>query len=60
MTLRELKAEAKRKGVSVATNAHKKDVIDALKRQGRTANVLEPVPGSDGELEEGFPVLGDA
>jgi hypothetical protein len=60
MTLKELRAEAKRKGVSVSANAPKKDVIDALKRQGQTANVLEPVPGSDGELEEGFPVLGDA
>lgn len=60
MTLKELKAEAKRKGVPISANAPKKDVIDALKRQGQTANVLEPVPGSDGELEEGFPVLGDA
>lgn len=59
MTLKELKAEAKRKGVSISANAHKKDVIDALKRQGRTVSVLEPVPGSDGELEEGFPVLGE-
>jgi hypothetical protein len=52
MTLKELKEEAKRKGVKVAANAHKKDIIDALKRQG---SVLEPVPG-DGALEEGFPV----
>jgi hypothetical protein len=59
MTLKELKAEAKRKGVAVSANAPKKDVIDALKRQGRTVNVLEPVPGTDGELEEGFPVLGE-
>lgn len=59
MTLKELKAEAKRKGLAVAANAHKKDVIDALKRQGRTVSVLEPVPGTDGELEEGFPVLGE-
>jgi hypothetical protein len=57
MTLKELKDEAKRKGVKVAANAHKKDIIDALKRQGQ-GSVLEPVPGSslDGQLEEGFPV----
>jgi hypothetical protein len=61
MTLKELKAEAKRKGVNVASNANKKEVIDALKRQGMTVSVLEPVPGSDGGLEEGFPVeLGEA
>jgi len=54
MTLKELKEEAKRKGVKVAANAHKKDIIDALKRQGQ-GSVLEPVPG-DGALEEGFPV----
>jgi hypothetical protein len=56
MTLKELKAEAKRKGISVPTSAHKKDVIDALKRQGSTMSILEPIPGSDGVLEEGFPV----
>lgn len=57
MTLKELKEEAKRRGVKVPTNAHKKDIVDALKRQGQTS-VLEPVPGSFGEiqLEEGFPV----
>lgn len=61
MTLKELKAEAKRKGVSVPSNANKKEVIDALKRQGTTVSVLEPVPGSEGKLEEGFPVeLGDS
>ena len=54
MTLKELKDEAKRKGIKVSANAPKKDVIDALKRQGQ-ASVLEPVPG-DGALEEGFPV----
>jgi hypothetical protein len=54
MTLKELKEEAKRKGVKVSANAHKKDIIDALKRQGQ-GSVLEPVPG-DGALEEGFPV----
>lgn len=55
MTLKELKDEAKRRGVKLGANPHKKDVIDALKRQG---SVLEPVPGSnlDGTLEEGFPV----
>jgi hypothetical protein len=59
MTLKELKDEAKRKGVKVSTNAHKKDIIDALKRQGNgQGSILEPVPGSssDGQLEEGFPV----
>ena len=61
MTLKELKAEAKRKGVSIPSNANKKEVIDALKRQGTTVSVLEPVPGSEGKLEEGFPVeLGDS
>lgn len=57
MTLKELKDEAKRRGVKVGANPHKKDVIDALKRQGQTS-VLEPVPGSMGEvvLDEGFPV----
>ena len=60
MTLRELKAEAKRKGVAVSASAPKKDVIDALKRQGTTVSVLESFPGTDGVLEEGFPVAGDA
>jgi len=57
MTLKELKDEAKRRGVKVGANPHKKDIIDALKRQGQVS-VLEPVPGSssDGALEEGFPV----
>lgn len=54
MTLKELKEEAKRKGIKVGANTHKKDIIDALKRQGQ-GSVLEPVPG-DGALEEGFPV----
>lgn len=59
MTLKELKDEAKRKGVKVGANPHKKDIIDALKRQGQgQGSILEPVPGSslDGQLEEGFPV----
>lgn len=54
MTLKELKEEAKRVGVKVGANAHKKDIIDSLKRQNQ-GSVLEPVPG-DGVLEEGFPV----
>jgi hypothetical protein len=54
LTLKELKEEAKRKGIKVGANAHKKDIIDSLKRQGQ-GSVLEPVPG-DGVLEEGFPV----
>jgi hypothetical protein len=56
MTLKELKAEAKRQGIAVSGTAHKKDVIDALKRQTKTVAILEAVPGSDGVLEEGFPV----
>jgi hypothetical protein len=56
MTLKELKAEAKRKGISVSSGASKKDVIDSLKRQGQTLSILEAVPGTDGTLEEGFPV----
>jgi hypothetical protein len=54
MTLKELKEEAKRLGVKVGANAHKKDIIDSLKRQHQ-GSVLEPVPGDVG-LEEGFPV----
>ncbi len=60
MTVKELKAEAKRKGVAIPASAHRKDIIDALKRQGNVLSILEPVPGSDGVLEEGFPVAGDA
>lgn len=54
MTLKELKEEAKRRGVKLGANPHKRDIIDALKRMGQTS-VLEPVPG-DAPLEEGFPV----
>lgn len=55
MTLKELKEEAKKRGIKVSATAHKKDVIDALKRQSQPAlSVLEPVPGTQGE--EGFPV----
>lgn len=56
MTLKELKEEAKRRGVKLGANPHKKDIIDALKRQGSNqmqTSVLEPVP-IDGELEDGF------
>jgi hypothetical protein len=57
MTLKELKALAKSRGINVSASAHKKDVIDILKRQGQTASVLEPVPGgSMSPMEEGFPV----
>jgi hypothetical protein len=56
MTLKELKEEAKRRGIKLGANPHKKDIIDALKRQGNNqASILEPVPGDD-VLEEGFPV----
>lgn len=63
MTLKELKALAKQKNISISATAHKKDVIEALKRQGQG---LEPVPGSLGAFrggveEDGFPVeLGSA
>lgn len=65
MTLKELKALAKQKNVSVPATAHKKDVIEALKRQSSQSSVLEPAPGSLGGLqgveEDGFPVeLGSA
>jgi hypothetical protein len=56
MTLKELKAEAKRQGIAVSSGASKKEVVDALKKQGSTASVFE---GSDGVLEEGFPVSGE-
>jgi len=58
MTLKELKDEAKRRGVKVGANPHKKDLIEALKRQSQNqvqTSVLEPVP-VDGDLEEGFPM----
>jgi hypothetical protein len=55
MTLKELKEEAKRRGIKVSATAHKKDVIDALKRSTQPSlSLLEPVPGTQGE--EGFPV----
>lgn len=55
MTLKELKEEAKKRGVKVSATAHKKDVIDALKRSTQPAmSVLEPVPGA--QAEDGFPV----
>ena len=65
MTLKELKALAKQKNVSVSATAHKKDVIEALKRNSSQMSVLEPAPGSMGGLqgveEDGFPVeLGSA
>ena len=60
MTLKELKALAKQKNVSVSATAHKKDVIEALKRQMNQTSVLEPAPGSLGGMqgieEDGFPV----
>jgi hypothetical protein len=58
MTLKELKDEAKRRGIKVPTNPHKRDLIGLLKGQGQgQVSVLEPVPGSsEGPLEEGFPV----
>lgn len=56
MTLKELKAEAKRQGIAISSGASKKEVMDALKKQGSTASVFE---GNDGVLEEGFPVSGE-
>ena len=55
MTLKELKAEAKRQGIAVSSGASKKEVIDALKKQ-TTGSIFE---GNDGVLEEGFPVSGE-
>ena len=55
MTLKELKAEAKRQGVAISSGASKKEVIDALKKQS-TGSIFE---GNDGVLEEGFPVSGE-
>lgn len=65
MTLKELKALAKQKNMSIPTTAHKKDVIEALKRNSSQSSVLEPAPGSLGGMqgveEDGFPVeLGSA
>ena len=58
MTLKELKDEAKRRNIKLGSNPHKKDIIEALKRQSSNqtqTSVLEPVP-VDGELEDGFSV----
>lgn len=55
MTLKELKSLAKQKGLNVSQSTHKKDIIEALKKQTQVS-VLESIPGSNGELEEGFPV----
>ena len=58
LTLKELKEEAKRRNVKVGANAHKRDIIDALKRQNQNqvqTSVLEPVP-AEVELEEGFSI----
>lgn len=56
MTLKELKSLAKQKGLNVSQLSHKKDIIEALKKKEQKTSILEPVPGSDGELQEGFPV----
>lgn len=59
MTLKELKAIAKQRGLNVSGSTHKKDVIDALKRaaSGRTPTPLDTFPGGSGAGdEEGFPV----
>ncbi len=55
MTLKELKSLAKQKGLNFSQSTHKKDIIEALKKQNQVS-ILESIPGSNGELEEGFPV----
>lgn len=54
MTTKELKAMAKQRGIPVASSAHKREIVDALKRGG----VAQPVAGSLGgpSQPEGFPV----
>jgi ribosomal protein S16 len=58
LTLKELKALAKQRSVNVSATAHKKDIIDSLKRaaSGRTATPLDTFPGGNESAEEGFPV----
>lgn len=66
MTLKELKALVKQRGIAAGNATHKKDYIDLLRKQGSTsASHLEPIPGSFGgpmgSDEGGFPVdLGSA
>jgi hypothetical protein len=54
MTTKELKAMAKQRGIPVASSAHKREIVDALKRGG----TAQPVAGSLGgpNQPEGFPV----
>lgn len=65
MTLKELKALVKQRGIAAGNATHKKDYIDLLRKQGGASSMLEPVPGSFGgpmgNDEGGFPVdLGSA
>jgi len=53
MTTKELKALAKQRGVAVPSSAHKREVIDALKRVNRLT-VQEPLGGP--VIQEGYPV----
>ena len=60
MTLKELKSLARQRGIAVATLTHKKDFIEALKRQGSSSG-SEPLAGTLGNggllaADEGFPV----
>lgn len=64
MTLKELKALVKQRGISAGNATHKKDYIDLLRKQG-SGSMLEPAAGSFGGAmgndEGGFPVdLGSA
>lgn len=58
MTTKELKALVKQRGVAVPASAHKREIIDALKRGSRVANVAGDVlAGSSMSNEpQGFPV----
>lgn len=62
MTLKELKALAKQRSVNVSATAHKKDIIDSLKRaaSGRVTTPLDTFPGANESTEEGFPVEVDS
>ena len=54
MTTKELKAMAKQRGVAVSSTAHKKEVIDSLKRALKTQTVTGSLTG--GMDNSGFPV----
>lgn len=58
MTTKELKAMAKQRGIPVASSAHKREIVDALKRGGTAQPVAGSLGGSSfsGDMKEGFPV----